>query len=513
MVDLGLPRMLHQVDAALSGAIRRFEPAVLVREEGRVLSVRDGVAAVSGLRAAALDELVQLGDREWGLVLGLSGEAIEVVLLGPAHALREGSRVRCTGRALSLPVGENALGRVIDALGQPLDGKPLLGPSQAMLHHRAAPQIYERDHIRRPLMTGILAIDAMFPIGRGQRELILGDEGTGKTALALDVMLRQRDTSVVSVYVAIGRRRAEVSRIARQLHRAGGEFVIVAAPEDTSVAMRYLAPYAGCAVAEYFMDRGRDALVIYDDLSAHAIAWRELSLLLRRPPGREAYPGDIFYQHSRLLERATQLAADRGGGSLTALPIARLESGRLSAYIPTNLISITDGQLVLSQTLFAAGQKPAIDSGLSVSRIGAKAQPGAIRSVAAKLRLEFASFLEIESFARLGTRLDATAERRISWGRRLRRLLRAPRFRPLSLFDEVVMLVFASEQELFLQMPEPRVPEAAAAAARRLRDTYPSLAERVEQGFGLAADDRRLVHEALVRAVAEIRPAEGGTDV
>ena len=502
MVDISMPEVIHEVVSGLDRAMDRFSPTIAVYEEGRVHSVHDGVARVSGLSSVGMDELVYLGDREPGMVLGLDRDFAYVALLGMAGRIGEGTRVRATGHGVSLPVGSALHGRVIDALGRPLDDEPLLALPSHVPHFRPAPQIYERAAIRRPLYTGILAIDAMFPIGRGQRELILGDDGTGKTSIALDVLIRQKNTGVVGVYVAIGRRRSEVSRVAEQLKTLGGDFVIVAAPEDTSVGLRYLAPYAGCAVAEYFMDRGRDALVVYDDLTAHAIAWRELSLLMRRPPGREAYPGDIFYQHSRLLERATQLSTERGGGSLTALPLARLESGRLSAYIPTNLISIADGQVVLSQPLFASGQKPAIDAGLSVSRVGGKAQPQAVAGFARRLRLDFAAFLEFESFARLGAQLDAGAERRMSWGRRVRTLLRAPRLRPYSLFDEVVRLALAADPDSLLTLPETGLGEHVEALCTRVSAELSQLRQRVEQHAILPDGDRRLLLTTIQRVIA-----------
>jgi F-type H+-transporting ATPase subunit alpha len=351
----------------------------------------------------------------------------------------------------------------------------------------------------------VLAIDAMFPIGRGQRELVIGDEGTGKTALALDILLRQKDTDVVAVYVAVGRRRAETWQLVETLRAQGGDWVVVFAAEEGSPGLRALAPFAGTAVAEFFRDRGGHALVVYDDLSAHAVAWRELSLLLRRPPGREAYPGDIFYLHARLLERAAQLSREQGGGSLTALPLAALEGGRLTAYIPTNLISITDGQIVLSRDLFAAGQKPAIDAGLSVSRVGAKAQPLALRELSAQLRLDYASFLELETFSRLGTRLEPTTERRLALGRRVRRLLRARRLAPMKLFDEVVILSLASDPDRLLPIAEddlePRCSELLVEARARL----PEVAARVERDGVLDENDRAELSALLAGAFASAK--------
>jgi F-type H+-transporting ATPase subunit alpha len=402
-------------------------------------------------------------------------------------------------------VGTALLGRVVDPLGRPLDGRPLEGALRPVPLEREAPPLYERASVHAPLHTGVLAIDAMFPIGRGQRELVIGDEGTGKTALALDILLRQKDTDVVAVYVAVGRRRAETWQLVETLRAQGGDWVVVFAAEEGSPGLRALAPFAGTAVAEFFRDRGGHALVVYDDLSAHAVAWRELSLLLRRPPGREAYPGDIFYLHARLLERAAQLSREQGGGSLTALPLAALEGGRLTAYIPTNLISITDGQIVLSRDLFAAGQKPAIDAGLSVSRVGAKAQPLALRELSAQLRLDYASFLELETFSRLGTRLEPTTERRLALGRRVRRLLRARRLAPMKLFDEVVILSLASDPERLLPIAEDDLELACSELLVEARARLPEVAARVERDAVLDESDRAKVNALLAGAFASAK--------
>ncbi len=498
---------LLPVRTALVQATDDFTLGVLTREDGRVVHAADGVVRVVGLPSAALEEVLEVGRSSRALVLGLASHSLQAVSLDPVASIREGESVRLTGRVASIEIGDGLLGRVVDALGRPLDGRPIEGPRGAVPIERPAPGIDQRAAVHAPLYTGSLAIDAMLPIGRGQRELVVGDEGTGKTSIARDAMLRQSKTDVVCVYCGIGRRRAETWMIAEALRRAGGRFVVVSAPEDTSAGLRYLAPYAATAIAEHFTYRGEHALVVYDDLSAHAIAWRELSLLLRRPPGREAYPGDVFYLHARLLERAVQLSADLGGGSLTALPLATLEGGRLSGYIPTNLVSITDGQIVLSPTLFAAGQRPAIDMRVSVSRVGAKAQPQALRHLAGRLRLDYASFLELEAFSRLGTRLEASTARRLELGARLRALLRGHPMQPLSLFDETARLVLAAQQELLLHVPLERVPDVATELATAAARDLPAVVVAIDTD-GILSET---AHDELVKYFTARIPALGLT--
>ncbi len=494
---------VRSVGQALSRAAREFQPQVRVLEEGRVLGITDGVLRIEGLPGACSEELLEVGGHGGrALVLSLDTGSVEAIALDDDVHMVDGAPVRAMGRSATIPVGDAMLGRVVDPLGRPLDGAAAASGLRHVPLERRAPQIYERTAVHSPLYTGTLAIDAMFPIGRGQRELVVGEEGTGKTALAVDALLRQKNTGVVGVYVAIGRRRSETWRLVEELRAGADRWIVVAAPDDTSPGMRYLAPYAGTALAEHFTYRGEHALVVYDDLTSHAVAWRELSLLLHRPPGREAYPGDIFYLHSRLLERAAQLSKEQGGGSLTALPLAVLEGGRLTSYIPTNLISITDGQIVLSRDLFTAGQKPAIDAGLSVSRVGAKAQAQAFRDLAARLRLDYAAFLELEAFSRLGTRLEATTEQRIALGRRIRRLLRGGRLEPKGVFEELARLIMASSHDTMLALPEADVQDVAAAFTSAARRELSDLALRVDRDAVLAHADRESLERLLRRIVA-----------
>lgn len=497
MLDFRLTPVVDTAGNALSVAAEQYRLTALEAEVGQVVEARDGIFSIRGLPSAANEELLSIEGGATALVLGLSAETLECIGLQGSEMVRVGASVLGTGRTAMVPTGEALLGRVVDPLGQPLDGRPLEGALTPMPFERKAPAFHERAAVRDPLYTGCLGVDAMFPIGRGQRQLLLGEEGTGKTSLVVDTLLRQAQTGVVGVYVSIGRRRSETWQLTELLRKSTGRWVVVAAPEDESPGLRYLAAYAGTSIAEYFRDRGQHALVVYDDLTAHAIAWRELSLLLHRPPGREAYPGDVFYLHSRLLERAAQLSDELGGGSLTALPLAVLEAGRLSAYIPTNLISITDGQLVLSRSLFAAGQKPAIDAAVSVSRVGGKAQSPALGQLAAHLRLEYASFLELEAFSRLGTRLERATQQRLDLGRRLRILLRSPRLAPLQVFDEVLRLVLANQHETILGIPEGELGEFVDQATRTARDELPLVAHRVEREARLSESDRSALENLL----------------
>jgi F-type H+-transporting ATPase subunit alpha len=418
------------------------EREIEVRETGRVLATGDGIARVYGLDKVAAGELVRFPHDIYGMVLNLEEDNVGVAIFGEAHEIKEGDEVRRTGRIAEVPVGEALLGRVVDALGQPQDGKGAIDTPHTRRIELKAPGIVARQPVKEPLQTGIKAIDSMIPIGRGQRELIIGDRGTGKTAIAIDTIINQRGLDVYCVYVAIGQKRSTVAQVVDRLARnsAMDYTIVVAATASEAAPLQFIAPYAGCAMGEYFRDTRRHALVIYDDLSKQAVAYRQLSLLLRRPPGREAFPGDVFYLHSRLLERAAKMSDDLGGGSLTALPIIETQAGDVSAYIPTNVISITDGQIFLDGDLFFSGQRPAVDVGISVSRVGGNAQIRAMRQVAGSLRLDLAQFREMAAFAQFGSDLDASTQKLLNRGQRLLEVLKQDQYVPLPVERQVVML-------------------------------------------------------------------------
>jgi F-type H+-transporting ATPase subunit alpha len=419
----------------------------VIEQVGRVEQVGDGVALISGLPGACQDELLAFAGGGSGMAISLERQVIGAVLLSAWEGIAAGSAVRGTSQVVRVPVGEGLLGRAVDPLGHPLDGGPPITADRYDPVDRPAPPIIARDAITTPLHTGILAIDAMIPLGRGQRELIIGDRQTGKTAIAVDAMIAQRWTDVVCVYAAVGQKASSVNQVMAAVREQGApeRTVLVVGAADGPPGLQWIAPYAACTMAEYFRDRGQDALLVIDDLTKHAAAYRQLSLLLRRPPGREAYPGDIFYIHSRLLERSAKLATDLGGGSLTALPIAETQGGSLTAYIPTNLISITDGQIYLEPKLFHEGLKPAIDVAKSVSRVGGKTQAPAINVLARSLRLDYAQFMELEAFTRFGAVVDETTRKTIDHGRRIRAILGQPQYRPLRLAEEVALLLAVDE--------------------------------------------------------------------
>jgi F-type H+-transporting ATPase subunit alpha len=409
-----------EISRVLQSEIENFDAVENVAETGSVISVGDGIARLYGLENVMAGELVEFGPETVGIALNLEEDQVGVVLLGDYSGVKEGDQVRRTGRIISIPVGEAMVGRVVNALGEPIDGKGPINTTEFNSLERLAPGVVERQPVKQPLQTGIKAIDAMVPIGRGQRELIIGDRQTGKTTIALDTIINQRGQDMVCIYVAIGQKRSTVAQVVRTLeeHGAMDYTVVVAATASDPAPMQYIAPYAGCAIGEYFRDSKRHALCVYDDLSKHAAAYREISLLLRRPPGREAYPGDVFYLHSRLLERAAKLSDEKGGGSLTALPFIETQAGDVSAYIPTNVISITDGQIYLESDLFNSNIRPAINVGLSVSRVGGSAQIKAMRSVAGTLRLDLAQYRELAAFAQFGSDLDKASQAQLSRGKR-----------------------------------------------------------------------------------------------
>ena len=440
-------RAISSIIEQLKRQIEKLPHEAPATTVGELIEVADGIGLISGLSSVMMGEMVFFpGSALYGLAINLTKDRVGVVVLGEWEKLAEGDVVESTGKVLQVPVGEELIGRVVDPIGSPLDGRGVIETKESSLVEKVAPGVIERQGVHQPVQTGIVAIDAMIPIGRGQRELIIGDRGTGKTSLAIDTIINQKGQDLICIYVAIGQKQSKVARLVSKLKERGAmEYtIVVCASASDSAALQYLAPYAGCAMGEYFRDNGKDALIIYDDLSKHAVAYRQISLLLRRPPGREAYPGDIFYLHSRLLERAAKLNKEPGGGSLTALPINETQAGDISAYIPTNVISITDGQIYLESDLFYSGIRPAVNVGLSVSRVGSDAQTKAMKRVAKKLRLELAQFRELAAFAQFGSDLDPQTREQIERGKRLTEILKQRNYEPLSLAHEVIALYIGS---------------------------------------------------------------------
>ena len=481
-------------DWSLSGRFRQLKDSL---EIGTVISVGDGIAEVSGLEHAEYGEILLFSAGIRGMVLNLKRESVGCILFGDESAVSEGSAVRRTKRRAGMPVGERFLGRVVGALGDPVDGMGEIMAEGYRPVEAPAPGIIDRQPVNKPLETGILAIDSMFPIGRGQRELIIGDRGTGKTAIALDAILNQKDKNVVCIYVAIGQKASSVARLVETLrsHGALDYTVVVNASAGESASLQYIAPYAGCALGEYFMERGRDVLIVYDDLSKHAVAYRALSLLLGRSPGREAYPGDVFYPHSRLLERAAHLSEARGGGSMTALPIVETQGGDVSAYIPTNIISITDGQIFLESSLFFAGQRPAVNVGLSVSRVGGDAQTEAMKRASGTLRLDLAQYREIEVFTQFSSDLDEATRLQLRYGHGLMLLLRQKQGCPIPRHRQVFTLIAALRR--VMQDVEPdEIPAFTEELLTYLEHAAPEIAEHIRQEGKLSPEDKARI-EAL----------------
>ena len=480
---------------------QRAESLALVprlEQVGRVLQVGDGVASVAGLPDTRLDELLVFAGGVRAMAVDLGEESIGCVLLGDAKGIAAGSLVHGTGEVARVPVGDALLGRAVDALGAPLDGLGPLETTGFLPVERPAPAIVDRAPVTRPLATGLLVIDAMIPLGRGQRELIISDRETGKTAIAVDAIINQRSSGVICVYAAIGQKASSVARVIEAVRRHGApqRCLFVIGEATAAPGLQWLTPYSACAMAEHFMERGRDVLLVIDDLTKHAAAWRQVSLLLRRPPGREAYPGDIFYVHSRLLERAAKLSEERGGGSLTALPIAETQAGNISAYIPTNLISITDGQVYLDPRLFYEDQKPAVDVGKSVSRVGGKTQAPVLKPLAESLRLEYAQFLELEVFTRFGTMVDDRTRKAIERGRRIRAVLAQRQFAPLALGEQVALLHAAAEGVLD-ELPLERIEAFSAGLGAWLAAHCPEVPALDDRAPPLGADLRERLGAAL----------------
>jgi F-type H+/Na+-transporting ATPase subunit alpha len=489
--------------AGLSQAREAFTPQLTPREVGSITNVSTGIARVSGLPGVGFEELVKFPGGVFGIAFNVDEDEVGVVLLGEYSHLHAGDEVERTGRVMDVAVGVTLLGRVIDPLGRPLDGRGALDSSERLPIERPAAAIMDRAPVIVPLQTGLKVVDALIPIGRGQRELILGDRQTGKSAIALDTILNQRGQNVLCVYCAIGQRAAAVAKAVAILREKGAlDYTVVVVTEGNDPpGLAYIAPYAATSIAEHFMEEGRDVLIVYDDLTQHARAYRELSLLLRRPPGREAFPGDIFYIHSRLLERSTHLREQRGGGSLTALPIIETEAQNMSAYIPTNLISITDGQIYLSPSLFALGVLPAVDVGKSVSRVGGKAQRAAFRAVAGDLKLAYAQFEELETFARFGARLDEDTRMIIEHGRRIRECLKQPEFAPVSVPAQIAVLL-ALTADLFDNVPLDQMTQAERSVIEAAAKIPAEVGERFETAKELSAEDRKVIIELARQAIA-----------
>ena len=492
----------EEISKIIRDQIGNYAVDVDVAEVGTVVSVGDGIARIHGVERAMAGEMLEFPNGLFGIALNLEEESVGAVLLGRSTAIKEGDVVKRTGRIISVPVGDEMLGRVVNSLGQPIDGKGPIATKKQMPIERLAPGVVDRMPVKEPMQTGLKAIDGMVPIGRGQRELIIGDRQTGKTAVAVDAIINQKGLGVICIYNAIGQKQSTIAQVVRTLDEAGAMdyTIVVAAGASDPAPMLYIAPYSACTIGEFFRDSGRHALLVYDDLSKHAQAYREISLLLRRPPGREAYPGDVFYLHSRLLERAAKLRTELGGGSLTALPIIETQAGDLSAYIPTNVISITDGQIFLEADLFNQGFRPAINVGNSVSRVGGSAQVKAMRQVAGSLRLDLAQYRELAAFAQFGSDLDPATQKQLSRGRRLTEILKQPQYRPLSVEKQVAILFAAVngyldavdverlrtyEEELyrFLETQRPAVLTAIAEKKILDDDLKPQLAAALEE-FG-----------------------------
>ncbi len=481
---------LDEITAQIRQQLEAFEVPIETADVGNVLSVGDGIARVNGLTNVMSTELLEFPGGVLGMALNLEMDQVGAVIMGDYEHIEEGDTVKSTGRIASVPVGEALVGRVVNAIGEPIDGKGPVENDGFYPIEKIAPGVIERANVDTPVQTGLKAIDSMIPIGRGQRELIIGDRQTGKPALAIDTIINQKGKDLICIYVAIGQRQGQVAQVVATLEEYGAmeHTIVVVAGASDPAPLQYFAPYAGCAMGEYFMDKGKEALAVYDDLSKHAWAYRQISLLLRRPPGREAYPGDLFYLHSRLLERAAKLSAENGGGSLTALPIIETLAGDVSAYVPTNVISITDGQIYLENDLFYAGQRPAVNAGLSVSRVGGDAQTKAMKQVAGRLRLELAQFRELAAFAQFGSDLDKATREQLERGLRLTELLKQPQYQPLDLEDQVIS-IYAMTHGFGRGVPVEKIQEYSTNLLEYMNANHP--------GVGQAIADQKVLTEEI----------------
>lgn len=486
----------EEIVSILREEISHYEEKTQISETGSVVQIGDGIATVYGLENVMYGELLEFENGVKALAMNLETGSVGCAILGPEEGIEEGDQVRRTGRRADVPAGEEMLGRVIDALGNPIDGKGPIHTEKTMPIEREASGVVTREPVTVPLQTGILAVDAMVPIGRGQRELIIGDRQTGKTSIAVDAILNQKGQNVICIYVAIGQKNSTVAKIYNTLSKHGAmEYsIILNASASEPAPVQYIAPYSGVAIAEYFMNQGRDVLIVYDDLSKHAVAYRTLSLLLKRSPGREAYPGDVFYLHSRLLERACRMAPEYGGGSITALPIIETQAGDVSAYIPTNVISITDGQLYLESNLFHSGVRPAVNVGLSVSRVGGAAQTKAVKKIAGSLRIDLAQFRELEVFTQFSSDLDAATKEALDHGNRLVEILKQPLYHPMKVSRQVVIL-YAATQKLLADVPVERAREFAWGLADELEKERPQVVEEIDKTGQLSEAGEQAIRE------------------
>ena len=498
-----MPTRGQEIVSVLKEQIKQFGGAVTMVDVGTVIEVGDGIARIHGLTSAKYNELLAFPNDIMGIALNLEEDSVAAIILGDYLKVKEGDEVRCTGRIVEVSVGEALIGRVVDPMGRPLDGKGPIKAKRTRPVERVAPNVVLRKSVDTPVQTGIKAVDSLIPVGRGQRELIIGDRSTGKTAIAIDTIINQKDGDLICIYVAIGQKVSKVAQLVATLesHGAMEHTIVVVASASDAVALQYLAPYAGCAIGEEFMEHGKDALVVYDDLTKHAWAYRQLSLLLRRPPGREAYPGDVFYLHSRLLERAAKYAPEYGGGSLTALPVIETQAGDLSAYVPTNVISITDGQIYLETDLFNAGIRPAVNVGLSVSRVGGKAQTGAMRQVAGKLRLELAQYRELAAFAQFGTgELDKATKTQLERGQRLTEVLKQPQFVPVSM-ERQVMILYAAVNGFLDDIAIDKVALFESKYYQFMDGNHPELVKSIAKDKEIRSDTEK----ALIKAIKEFK--------
>ena len=498
----------EEITKIIRSQVKNYENKIEVSETGVVILVGDGIAKASGLDKCMAGELVEFPDGSYGMAQNLEEETVSIVILGSDQGIKEGDIVKRTGKVVSVPVGKNLIGRVVNALGEPIDGKGAIEAEAFKAIESPAPGIIERKHVSVPLQTGIKAIDSMIPIGRGQRELIIGDRQTGKTTIATDTILNQKGKDVICIYVAIGQKRSTVAQVVDNLTLGGAmDYTIVVSATASELApMLYIAPYSGGTMGEYFMHQGKDVLVIYDDLSKHAVAYRAISLLIRRPPGREAYPGDVFYLHSRLLERAAQLSPELGGGSLTALPIIETQAGDVSAYIPTNVISITDGQIFLETELFNSGIMPAVNPGISVSRVGGDAQIKAMKKVAGSLKLLYSQYRELQSFAQFGSDLDADTKQRLALGERIVAVLKQKNNSPKEVAQQVC-IIYAVTKGYLTSIPVDQIPEFEKRLEEHMENLHSDVLEAIRSTGKLEPETEEALKKALEELVAQFNPA------